>query len=202
MKVGRCFQIDIYFVYIDDIVDRDVLNEVKQRFLKIDIDVVIEVGMIEQLIEDDIFCLFLIIQYIERVDIVVAVIYEGRVVIFCDNINIVLIVLVIFMIFIQYVEDYYERWYIVMVIRILRVIAVLIVMMFQGFYIFILLFIFSMILFDLGFFIAVIREGVLILVFVEVLFLEFMFEFLREVGLRFSGLIGQIIGIVGGFIIG
>lgn len=202
MKVGRCFQIDIYFVYIDDIVDRDVLNEVKQRFLKIDIDVVIEVGMIEQLIEDDIFCLFLIIQYIERVDIVVVVIYEGRVVIFCDNINIVLIVLVIFMIFIQYVEDYYERWYIVMVIRILRVIVVLIVMMFQGFYIFILLFIFSMILFDLGFFIVVIREGVLILVFVEVLFLEFMFEFLREVGLRFLGLIGQIIGIVGGFIIG
>lgn len=202
MKVGRRSQTDIYLVYIDDIVDRDVLNEVKQRLSKIDIDAVIEAGMIEQLIEDDIFCLFPTIQHTERVDTAVAAIYEGRVVILCDNTNTALIVPATLMTLIQHAEDYYERWHIATVIRILRVIAALIAMTLQGFYISISSFTPSMIPPDLGLFIAATREGVPIPVFVEALFLEFMLELLREAGLRLPGPIGQTIGIVGGLIIG
>lgn len=58
MKLGRRSQTDIYLVYIDDIVDKNILNELKQRLSKIDIDAIIDGGMIEQLIEDDVFCFF------------------------------------------------------------------------------------------------------------------------------------------------
>jgi len=202
IKLGRRSQTDIYIVYIDDIVDKDVLNEVKQRLSKIDIDAIMESGMVEQFIEDDIFCVFPTIQHTERVDTVVAAIYEGRVAILCDNTNLALIVPATFSTFIQHSEDYYERWHIATVIRILRVIAAVIAMTLQGFYISISSFTPSMIPPDLGLFIAATREGVPIPVFVEALFLEFMLELLREAGLRLPGPIGQTIGIVGGLIIG
>ncbi|WAM32244.1 spore germination protein [Caldicellulosiruptor naganoensis] len=202
MELGRRSQTDIYLVYIDDIVDKDVLNEVKQRLSKIDIDAIIDGEMIEQLIEDDVFCFFPTIQHTERVDTAVAAIYEGRVVILCDNTNTALIVPATIMTSIQHAEDYYERWHIATVIRILRVIAATVAMTLQGFYISILSFTPSMIPPDLGLFIAATREGVPIPVFIEALFLEFMLELLREAGLRLPGPIGQTIGIVGGLIIG
>jgi len=202
MKLGRRSQTDIYLVYIDDIVDKDVLNELKQRLSKIDIDAIIDGGMIEQLIEDDVFCFFPTIQHTERVDTAVAAIYEGRIVILCDNTNTALIVPATIMTSIQHAEDYYERWHIATVIRILRVIAAITAMTLQGFYISISSFTPSMIPPDLGLFIAATREGVPIPVFIEALFLEFMLELLREAGLRLPGPIGQTIGIVGGLIIG
>ncbi|ABP66610.1 spore germination protein [Caldicellulosiruptor changbaiensis] len=202
MKLGRRSQTDIYLVYIDDIVDKNILNELKQRLSKIDIDAIIDGGMIEQLIEDDVFCFFPTIQHTERVDTAVAAIYEGRIVILCDNTNTALIVPATIMTSIQHAEDYYERWHIATVIRILRVIAAITAMTLQGFYISISSFTPSMIPPDLGLFIAATREGVPIPVFIEALFLEFMLELLREAGLRLPGPIGQTIGIVGGLIIG
>lgn len=202
MKIGRRSQTDIYIVYIDDIVDRDVLNEVKQRLSKIDIDAILDSGMIEQFIEDNIWCFFPTVQHTERVDEAVAAIYEGRVVILCDNTNTALIAPATLMTFIQHSEDYYERWHISTFMRFLRVFAAIIAMTLQGFYISISSFTPSMIPPDLGLFIAATREGVPIPIFIEALFLEFMLELLREAGLRLPGPIGQTIGIVGGLIIG
>lgn len=202
LKLGRRSKTDVYLIYVDDIVDREILNEVNQRLSKIDIDAIMESGMIEQLIEDDIFCLFPTIQHTERVDTAVAALYEGRIVILTDNTNLALIVPATFATFIQHSEDYYERWHIATVIRILRVFAAVLAMTLQGFYISISSFTPSMIPPDLGLFIAATREGVPIPVFLEALFLEFMLELLREAGLRLPGPIGQTIGIVGGLIIG
>ncbi|BCS80642.1 spore germination protein [Anaerocellum diazotrophicum] len=202
LKLGRRSKTDVYLIYVDDIVDKDILNEVKQRLSRIDIDAIMESGMIEQFIEDDIFCLFPTIQHTERVDTAVAALYEGRIVILTDNTNLALIVPATFTTFIQHSEDYYERWHIATVIRILRIFAAILAMTLQGFYISISSFTPSMIPPDLGLFIAATREGVPIPVFLEALFLEFMLELLREAGLRLPGPIGQTIGIVGGLIIG
>jgi len=202
MKIGRRSQTDVYIIYIEDIVDRDVLNEVFRRLEKIDIDAIFDVGMIEQLIEDSYLSLFPSIQSTERPDEAVSAIYEGRVVILCDNSNMALVLPATLNTFIQTSEDYYERWYISSFIRIVRVIALILAMTLQGLYIAIASYSPNMIPPELGLFVAATREGVPFPVYFEVLFLEIMMEILREAGIRLPGPIGQTIGIVGGLIIG
>ncbi|MEZ0536747.1 spore germination protein [Caldicellulosiruptoraceae bacterium PP1] len=202
IKIGRRSQTDVYIVYIDDIVDRDVLEEVQKRLNSIDTDTILDSGMIEQFIEDNIICLFPTLQTTERPDEVVAAIYEGRIALLTDNSNTGVVLPATFMIYLQNAEDYYDRWHIATFIRLIRVFAVILTVSLPSLYISISSFNPALIPPELGLFIAATREGVPMPVFLEALFLEFMLELLREAGLRLPGPIGQTIGIVGALIIG
>jgi spore germination protein len=83
---------DIAIVYIDDIVDKDVLESVEKRIKGIDIDAILESGYIEQFLDDRKISPFPRVQSTERPDVVAAALYEGRVGIVVDNSPFVLIV--------------------------------------------------------------------------------------------------------------
>ncbi|MDI6604741.1 MAG: spore germination protein [Thermoanaerobacteraceae bacterium] len=202
MQIGKRSKTDVAVLYIDDIVNKDLLNEVIKRLKEIVIDGVIESGYIEQLIEEDWHSPFPQILNTERPDKVAASVLEGRIAILVDNSPFALIIPTAFATLFQSPEDYFERWMIASLLRILRFTAALVALLAPSLYIAFIEYHPGMIPTKLALYIAATRQGVPFPAFLEALIMEATFELLREAGIRLPVPIGQTIGIVGGLIIG
>ncbi|HHU62791.1 MAG TPA: spore germination protein [Clostridiales bacterium] len=202
LKIGQRSQTDVVIAYIKDVVDPNVLNEVKNRLKDIKIDGIFESGYIEQLIEDNWLSPFPQVQNTERPDEAAAALLEGRVAIIVDNTPFVLLVPTTLNSLFQSPEDYYERWLIASAIRVLRFIAGAYSLILPALYIAVTSFNPGIIPNRLVLSIAGSREGVPFPAYVEAIIMEVSLELLREAGVRLPGPIGQTIGIVGGLIIG
>lgn len=201
-EVGEHSKKELAIAYMKDIVDPQLLEEVKKRVNKINIDDVQDSGYVEQLIEDNFLSPFPQVQSTERPDRVLAALMEGRVSILLDGTPFALIVPVTFNMLLQSPEDYYERWIIGTLIRSLRYLTAFVSLFTPAIYISFVSFHQGLIPTKLAFSIAANREGVPFPPLIEVLIMEVSLEVLREAGLRLPKPIGQSIGIVGGLIIG
>jgi spore germination protein len=92
MQLGRRSFTDIGIMYIEDIVQPGLVEEVKRRLDTIDIDAILDSGYIEELIEDNPYSIFPQIKSTERPDKVASALYQGKVAILVDNTPFVLIV--------------------------------------------------------------------------------------------------------------
>jgi spore germination protein KA len=126
---------------------------------------------------------------------------EGRIIIVTDGTPFVLIAPTLMWQFIQATDDYYERFF-GSFLRIIRALAFLFALFLPSIYIALTTFHQEMIPFTLLVSINVAREGVPFPAFVEAFTMEFMFELLREAGIRLPMQIGQAVSIVGAIILG
>ncbi|OIJ11791.1 spore germination protein [Anaerobacillus alkalilacustris] len=202
LQIGKLSKTEIIITYVEDIVDRSIVQEVRNRLSQISIDGVLESGYIEELIEDAPFSPFPTVLHTERPDIVIANLLEGRVAILVDNTPFSLIVPITFWGAIQANEDYYERFWIGSLIRWVRYFAIFITLALPSFYLSVITFHQEMIPTSLMLAIAASREDIPFPALVEVLAMEFTFEVLREAGLRLPKQIGQAVSIVGALVIG
>jgi spore germination protein KA len=189
-------------MYLNGVASEAIVNEVKTRLLRINIDGILESGYIEELIEDNPRSPFPQIDHSERPDKVSAAILEGRVAIVVDNTPFVLIVPTVFLQYIQSPEDYYERYLIGSLTRLVRVASYFISIIFPALYIALTSFHQEMIPTPLALSIAASREGVPFPSIGEAFLMEATFEILREAGLRLPKQAGQAVSIVGGLVIG
>lgn len=95
-QIGEFTKTDIALVYIDGIADEQVIQEVKERLSKIDIDGILESGYIEELIQDEDYTPFPTMHNTERPDSVAAGLLEGRIAILVDGTPFVLMVPALF----------------------------------------------------------------------------------------------------------
>lgn len=202
IQIGNRGQNDVVIAYIKDIANEDLVNEVRKRLEKVDMDVILDSGYLEQMIEDDWWSPFNTIQDTERPDEVAAGLVEGRVAILVDNSPFALLVPTTFNAQMMSPEDYYVRWPAANFVRLIRFIASFIAFVTPALYISLVSFHPEMIPTQLALSIAAAREGLPFPSFVEALVMEISLELLREAGIRLPGPIGQTIGIVGGLIIG
>lgn len=200
--IGRRSNTKVALLFIDGIVNPNVLDEVKTRLSTVDVDQVIDSGTIEQWIEDSWYSPFPQVQYTERPPNVLAALSEGRIAILVDGSPFALIVPVTFSMLFQAPDDYYERWIIGSAIRAIRVIGALIALMLPSLYIALVSYHPGMIPTQLALSISASRAEVPFPAFLEALFMEATLEMLREAGLRLPKVLGQTIGIVGGLVIG
>lgn len=201
-RTGSTIQKDIVLAYMKNIVNPELLEEVKNRIGKIDIDFLAESGYIEQLIEDNYLSPFQQAQNTERPDRVIAALLEGRIAILLDGTPFALIVPVTFSMLLQSPEDYYERWLPGSLLRMLRFAAMFLALMAPSLYISFISFHPGLIPTELAITIIKTRQGVPFPSLIEVLILEVAIEILREAGIRLPKPIGPAMGIVGGLIIG
>ncbi|WP_394139865.1 spore germination protein [Cytobacillus oceanisediminis] len=201
-QVGKRTTKDLIVAYIEDIADPAIVEEVKSRIEKIDIDNVMESGYVEQLIEDNYLSPFPQVQNTERPDRVMSALMEGRVAILLDGTPFALIVPVTFSMMLQASEDYYERWIPGALIRLLRFLATFISLFGPALYISFVSFHQGLIPTKLAMSIMGTRDGVPFPSIIEALIMEIAIEILREAGLRLPKPIGPAIGIVGALIIG
>ncbi|ABO66841.1 MULTISPECIES: spore germination protein [Geobacillus] len=202
MQIGTVTQTDVAIMYVKGIANDEIIEEVKKRLRRIDIDGVLESGYIEQLIEDQTFTPFPTTYHTERPDIVAANLLEGRVAIFVEGTPFVLVAPALFIQFFQAVEDYYARFDIATALRFLRVLIFFISLVAPAAYIAGTMFHQEMIPTLLVIAIAAQREAVPFPAFVEALIMEVTFEILREAGIRLPRAVGQAVSIVGALVIG
>ncbi|MFY3792323.1 spore germination protein [Ureibacillus sp. MALMAid1270] len=202
MKIGKMTKTDVSIMYINGIARNEIIEEVRRRLKKIDIDGILESGFIEQLIEDQTNTTFPTIHHTERPDAVAGNLLEGRIAIFVNGTPFVLMVPALFIDFFQSVEDYYERFDISTAIRLLRIVIFFISLVGPAIYIAATTFHQEMIPTKLAVIVAAQRESVPFPAFVEALIMEITFEILREAGIRMPKVIGSTISIVGALVIG
>ncbi|MBZ9632971.1 spore germination protein [Clostridium sp. FP1] len=200
--IGARSKTDVAIMYIDDIVNKEVLEELNRRVDKINIDAVFDSAYIEQLIEDNKYSPFPQIQSTERPDVVAAALYEGRVALVVDNSPFVIIVPTTLPSLFQSPDDYYQRWMHSSMVRFIRMISIFISLMAPAFYVAITSFHTDIIPTKLAYAIAASREGVPFPAFVEAIIMELFLALLMEAVVRLPKPIGATIGIVGGLIIG
>lgn len=201
-KVGTLSRTDVAVIYIDGIANNKIVDEVKRRIKRIEIDGVLESSYLEEFIEDDPSSIFPQVNTTERPDRMCACLLEGRVGILVDNTPICLIVPATFPQFLQSPEDYYNRFPYATFTRILRFVTMHIALLLPSAYIAVLTFHQEMLPTPLLISIAGQREGVPFPAFLEAIMMEMVFEFLREAGVRLPRPIGQAVSIVGALVIG
>lgn len=84
-RIGEVTKTEIAVVYIKGLVEEGVVEEVRSRLDRIDMDGIMESGMIEELIQDAAYTPFPTISNSERPDVVASNLLEGRVAILVDG---------------------------------------------------------------------------------------------------------------------
>lgn len=200
--IGKRSNTPCAVMYIRDIANESLVQEVLKRVKNIDVDYIFDTGELEQLIEDSTFISAPQIIATERPDRVAMMLAQGNVAVAMDGSPFVLVMPATITEFLHTTEDNNIRYPYVNFIRIIRIIGVIIALLLPGLYIAVTNFHQEMIPTNLLFAIEASRENVPFPSVVELLLMEFSFELIREAGIRIPGAIGSTIGIVGGLILG
>ena len=192
---------NLYLVYVKDLVDKEVLGEIKTRLNSFSVDAIQNLSILEEYIEDR-KGLFPTILYTERPDRATSFIEDGNIILLMDNSPASLVVPATFWSFFHNAEDHYLRFIFGNFIRFLRILALFITLFISAFYISVTNYHMEMLPADLLFAISATREIVPFPSIIEVLMMEIAFELIREAGLRVPNPIGPTIGIVGALILG
>lgn len=170
--------------YISDITNDSIIDEVKRRISKVEIDYIIDSGELEQFIEDKTYLIDPLILSTERPDKVASNLIEGRVAILVEGSPNVLVVPAILSDFTHSSEDTYIRHPYALLLRIFRIPSIFLSVFLPGLYIAITTFHQEMIPTDLLFAIAGTREKVPFPMLIELLIMETAFEIIREASIR------------------
>lgn len=200
--IGKFTKTQVVVTYIQNIVNENVLIELRKRLNSIEIDSILESLYIEELIEDQPCSLVPQIEHTERPDKVAADILEGRIGILVDGTPIALIVPTLAMQLLQSSEDYYQRYIYSYLIRIVRFCCLVIALLAPSLYVAATTFHQELIPTPILISIGSAREGIPFPTVLEVLMLDFTLEALREAGMRLPSSIGQSISFVGAIVIG
>ncbi|SFJ21602.1 spore germination protein KA [Paenibacillus sp. UNC496MF] len=201
-QIGKVTMTDVAIMYIRGIANDKIVEEVRRRLDRIDIDGILESGYIEELIQDETYTPFPTMYNSERPDAIAGGLLEGRIAILVDGTPFVLLVPALFAHFLQTPEDYYQRADIASLLRILRYVCLFIAMFGPSAYIAITTFHQEMIPTPLLISVVAQREGIPFPAFIEALLMEITFEILREAGVRMPRTVGQAVSIVGALVIG
>ncbi|MCR2822515.1 spore germination protein [Lederbergia panacisoli] len=202
LTIGELSQTDVVIAYIEGIVSESLLQEVRLRLKRIEIDGILESEYIEEFIEDAPYSPFPQIENTERPDIVAAQLLEGRVAIFVDNTPFVLIAPMTFWSGFQSAEDYYERFVYTSFIRFIRFFMFNVAIYLPSIYVALSTYHPKLIPTSLLISIAAARENVPFPTIIEALMMELVFEGLREAGIRLPKAVGSAVSIVGALVIG
>ncbi|HEX3044193.1 MAG TPA: spore germination protein [Bacillota bacterium] len=202
LTIGRRTQTKVAVVYLEDVANPDLVAEVKKRLAKIDIDGVLEPGILEEFIKDNKLTTLPLSLTSERPDKAAGAILEGRVAIMVDYAPQVIIVPITLNDLYQAPDDHYFDYWAGSLIRIVRFIGNLLAIGLPGLYIALIGSSPQLLPISFGLTVAGLRIGMPFPLYVEVLIAEMMVELLREAGLRLPRGTNQTLGATIGIIIG
>lgn len=189
-------------VYMEHLAYPQILEEIKERLAAFQIDGILDSGVVEQLTADVWYSPFPQFQTTERPDRAAAALLEGRVLLLCDNTPAALLLPTTMNSLLQTGDDYYGNFQIASLLRCIRYLAVFLAFSLPGLYLAVTNFHPQILPVNLILSMSGARGGVPFPSIAELLLIEVSFELMREAGLRMPGPIGNMIGIVGGLIIG
>ena len=201
-RIGRRTDTKVFICYLDSLVSKKALAELKKRLKKIDIDGIFDTNYISELTADRKYTLFRRTGNTERPDIVAARLLEGRVAVVCDGTPMVMTLPYLFSENFQSDEDYYQNFLTASIGRLLRYICFFLSISVPAVYIALTLFHKRLLPTALLMSIAESRVGVPFSSVVECVMLIIIFEILKEAGVRTQQSLGHALSIVGGLVVG
>jgi len=201
-NIGERSKTDVYIVYIKNVANPKLIEEIRERLSRIKTDAILESGYIEQFIEDAPYSIFPTVSNSEKPDKVVAKILEGRAAILVDGTPFALVVPMLFIESFQSGEDYYSRPFLASIMRLIRFLSFIISALGPAIYVALTVFHQELIPTQLLISIAAGRERVPFPAILEASLMIFTFDILREAGVRLPKAVGQTVGIVGAIVLG
>lgn len=202
IKIGKVSKTRGVMLYISDIANPKLVNEVRRRLNGITMDYVVAIEEVAMMLEEKTFTLTPNTLATERPDRVARALTEGRVALILNGSPRVLIMPTNAFELTHSVSDEYLRVPYANMSRIVRMIAMFLSILLPGLYLAITLFHQEIIPTYLLYSISAARENVPFPSVVELLLMNISFEMIREAGIRMPSPIGSTLGIVGGLILG
>lgn len=200
-KVGKKSKTKVNIMYLDDIAENSLVDEIIKKIDNLDLDYVLDSSFISQSIisSNNVFPLA---ETSERPDLICMSLLEGKVCLIVENSPFAIIIPTFFVDLFHSPEDYYQSPKNVTFTRLIRLLAFYIAIILPAFYIAITTFNHETIPITLIINFAAQRNGVPFPTFVEALGMIIIFEILRESDLRMPSVSGNAISILGAIVLG
>ncbi|ANY69231.1 spore gernimation protein GerA [Paenibacillus sp. BIHB 4019] len=202
VTLGRRTRTKVGLLYIDDIISPNVLSEVRNRLNSIDVDGLYSINQLEEMLVEEKYSLFPLLDFTGRPDYAVSSLLAGRFIVIVDGNPMVLIGPSTFFLMLKSPEDLYFNFQYVSFARLLRIFSFFISILLPGLWIALSAFHQDQIPFRLMSTIAAARIGLPFSGALEFLILLLLLEIFREAGVRLPSSIGQSLTVIGGLIIG
>ncbi|WP_411680287.1 spore germination protein [Clostridium thailandense] len=200
--VGKLSRTTLKLIWIKDIANSKLLNEVETRLRNIDIDMVEGTGVLAELIKDKAKGIFPTYQQTERPDMAAKRLSQGHFCIVCNNSPFAIICPITFWDNFKTMDDYAESPAASSLLRIIRFIAFVIAVIISPLYLSAVTYNHTVVPPSLALNISIGREGVPFPTIIELIGMTIIIDIIREAGIRMPGMIGYFIGTLGAVIIG
>lgn len=200
--MGERSNTDICLCYLSDKVSPALLEQVRRRLGEVKLNTILESGYIQPFLEGSGGWFFSECGTCERPDSFAAKLYEGRVGILVDGTPFALTVPYLFIENFQTMDDYTQKPFYALFIRMLRLTAYFITLFLPGAYVAVAAYSPEMLPSALILNLAAAEQTAPYSLMAECLLIHFLYEILREAGIRLPRPIGHAIGVVGGIVIG
>lgn len=202
LRVGRRTSTLVYICYLETLANPETVAELKKRIEKIDIDGILDSNYIAEQIRDSSYSIFKTCGTTERPDTVAAKLLEGRIALVVDGTPVVVTLPYLFSENFQADEDYYINFLVSTTGRMLRYICFFLSISIPAIFIALTTFHKQLLPTSLAIAIAQLRGGVPFSPFSECIIMIFVFEILKETGVRMPQSLGHALSIVGGLVVG
>ncbi len=189
-------------LYRGDMVNPDLLSEVKRRLASIDTEMILSIGTIEQLTERKKLSVFPQILSTERPDRTACYIMQGHVALLLEGSPFANIMPATLFSMMASAEDAFLREPQGTIVRVIRFAGALASTLLPGYFIALTLYHQGILPAEILITIVNSRKMVYASIGMEMIFLLLIFQLIREAGMRIPGSIGQTIGIMGGLLLG
>lgn len=200
--IGRKTNTKVSLIYMDDVANKEIVLDIKERLEKIDTDGILDASYISGFITKENKSVFPSIFASERPDMVSASLLEGRVAILIDNSPYVLILPVILLDFINPSSDEYNKAVNVNFIKIMRLICFFLTIFLPAIYIIVTTWTPEILPTSFLLNLKMQRSLVSFPSIIEITIMLIICEILRESDIRFPNSYGSAISILGGLVIG
>ncbi|MCQ2555709.1 MAG: spore germination protein [Clostridia bacterium] len=202
LQVGELTKTQVSLVYFNSVADKTIVKKIEKRIKDIKIDGVLDSHYLVSYLQKNPKSLFKQVGDVEKPDILVGKMLEGRVGILVDGSPIALTLPFILIEDLQNSDDYYSQPIRVSFIRILRLVGVVLAVLLPGVYVALERFHYKILPTEFLVTIMNTTQGIPFSPFAEVVFVVLLFEILYEANLRMPQYFGMAMSIVGALILG
>lgn len=202
LKLGEQSHTSVCLVYMENIVNKKILEELQRRLDKIALDGILDSNYIVEYIAEKSYLGLNTTGSTERPDVIAGKLLEGRIAIFLDGTPVVLTVPYLFIENFQSGEDYYMNPVYTSFGRIIRILCFLFTCTVSALYISVVAYHHEVLPSNLIVKFAGERANAPLSAAPECFLMLFLFDILREAGVRMPNHVGQAMSIVGALVIG
>ncbi|MBU8732158.1 spore germination protein [Cytobacillus pseudoceanisediminis] len=200
--IGKRSKTKVALMYIEDIIDQRVLEEIHKRMGKVELDILTSIHELDSLIRDRPFSIFPSLDYTGRPDFIVQALNQGRFAILVEGNPTVTFAPVSLLLQTKSPEDHYINYAFVSLERIIRMIGITVSGFLPGVWIAFSAFNIEQIPYLMVATISVSRFGLPLSAPIEMFIILLLFELFNEAGIRLPRAIGQTVAVLGGLIVG